>query len=448
MNPVDQAIEDGKIHTLLQTTGHTRRDEVCTAVRDLRSIKKFGNSDRVVAGVALIRSASILAKLEASVKGKAMLVKVAAKYHKQGNELLDQIIIALRNAEYEKAKDLADVLMANDSMSSPSPTPSDEPAPKLKVKLSTSKPKGKQSKLPDGDLDLKLDDEEDELDGEEELEDDEDEDASEDALEKPSDLETEPKRERKITINVTTEQLAKLIPKIIEKQEKQQTEIMSHFDKDDITVQIFDTGVKTTGKAPMPKMYVHTLNPNVSRRVKGKGHVMPRNTSTGFKIRTNRLALSTCNPNQTRLFTQKSMGGTILIDASGSMCLSDNDLYQLAEKVPAGSVAYFSGKVDGWYEKGQDWYGDLVIYSHHGKIRRDNGTKLPFRWGGNLVDYPAVRWLLQQPGPRHFICDGNYTGTDELMSMTSKLVYAAVANKTLNIYHDIPTFYEQWKKRS
>ena len=440
MNPVDQAIEDGKIHTLLQTTGHTRRDEVCTAIRDLRSIKKFIKSDRAVAGVALIRSAVILAKLEASVKGKTMLVTVAAKYHKQGNELLDQIITALRNAEYEKAKDLADVLVANDSMQgSPSQTPSDESAPtKLKVKLSTSKPEGgKQNKLPDGDLDLELDE-----DDKEEL----DEDEVEDELES-SELEPEPKRERKITITVTKEQLAKLIPKIVEKQEKEQMQIMSHYDKDDIIVQLFDTGV-VTKKTPMPIMYVHTLSPNVTRTVKGKGHVMPRSTSTGFKIRTNRLALSACNPNQTRLFTQKSTGGTILIDASGSMSLTDDQLYQLAEKVPAGSVAYFSGKIDCWFARidNDRWVGDLVIYSHHGKIRRNNGTALPFKWGGNLVDYPAVRWLLQQPGPRHFICDGFYTGSEELATMTKNLVEASVANKSLNIYHDIPTFYAEWKK--
>src|SRR5262249_8012910 len=84
-------------------------------------------------------------------------------------------------------------------------------------------------------------------------------------------------------------------------------------------------------------------------------------------------------------------GGTVVIDASGSMSPSIESLTLLARLIPTATIAYYSGG----HKKGE---GILAVFADQGK--RFNGT-LPDETllGGNNVDLPAVRWLMQHSKP-------------------------------------------------
>jgi hypothetical protein len=189
-------------------------------------------------------------------------------------------------------------------------------------------------------------------------------------------------------------------------------------------------------------MYVHTLSPNAQRRVRGRGRNIWRSAEQGIKIRANRLALNAASPfGGARLFETRHVGGTVLLDASGSMDITDKSLYEIAEKFPAGKVAYYSGVSDGWgldrhyYTREQlekTWTGNLMIYAQNGKIRKDRGTKLPKRHGGNLVDYHAILWLLKQPGPRYMMTDWGFTGP--LSEAAMKLLKSAEESKRIKVF--------------
>lgn len=96
---------------------------------------------------------------------------------------------------------------------------------------------------------------------------------------------------------------------------------------------------------------------------------------------------------------QGLFGGTILIDASGSMDEHCNmDAIRAAlEILPASTIATYSG---------QGFRGSLRILAHGGKRAVADGE-----WNGcdNLVDGPALQWLARQPGPRIWLSDGAAT---------------------------------------
>jgi len=95
-------------------------------------------------------------------------------------------------------------------------------------------------------------------------------------------------------------------------------------------------------------------------------------------------------------------GGTVLIDASGSMNATKKNLSQLCELIPTATVAFYSGG-------DSTGKGDLVIYALNGK--RYAG-ELPDKHlhGGNAVDLPAVKWLLAQQQPHTLVSDLGFCG--------------------------------------
>ena len=99
-----------------------------------------------------------------------------------------------------------------------------------------------------------------------------------------------------------------------------------------------------------------------------------------------------------RLFVRKTpreAGGTILVDASGSM--GDwNEILQWCEKAPFGTIAYYAGN-------GRS--GALYVYARNGKRAREIVNP---HMGGNTVDGPAMDWLLTQAKPRLMITDRGF----------------------------------------
>lgn len=93
-------------------------------------------------------------------------------------------------------------------------------------------------------------------------------------------------------------------------------------------------------------------------------------------------------------------GGTILVDCSGSMEWSEDDLESIIAQAPGATIALYGGYGTA--------YGELKIAVRNG--RRDPSVTGAGD-GNNLVDGPALEWLASQPGPRIWISDGRVTGT-------------------------------------
>ncbi|MEM7410156.1 MAG: hypothetical protein AAF430_07985 [Myxococcota bacterium] len=93
-------------------------------------------------------------------------------------------------------------------------------------------------------------------------------------------------------------------------------------------------------------------------------------------------------------------GGTVLIDASGSMRFRTGDLARLVDRAPGATlVAVYAG--DGAA-------GELRVVARGGRRAADEDLRLGL--GGNVVDVPSLEWLAKQPGPRIHVSDGRATG--------------------------------------
>lgn len=106
-----------------------------------------------------------------------------------------------------------------------------------------------------------------------------------------------------------------------------------------------------------------------------------------------------------RVFDQrvKKPGGTVLVDASGSMDLESSDILAILDAAPGATVAFYDGSAD--YDNA---VGELVVVARNGATAAE--TDLQPRWSGNVVDGPALEWLIQQEEPRLWVCDGGVTG--------------------------------------
>lgn len=96
--------------------------------------------------------------------------------------------------------------------------------------------------------------------------------------------------------------------------------------------------------------------------------------------------------------------GTVLIDVSGSMQMTAEDIKAMIHQAPGVTVACYSGNGDG--------AGHLTIVAAKGAM-----AELPYGWpGANEVDGPALEWLAKQAEPRVWVCDGNVTGVGDKAS--------------------------------
>lgn len=99
---------------------------------------------------------------------------------------------------------------------------------------------------------------------------------------------------------------------------------------------------------------------------------------------------------------EEHKGGTVLIDASGSMGITQNKLAEFCRSLPAATIAYYCGT--GFAN------GALYIYAKDGKRAGD----CPRIGRSNCVDNAAMTWLLAQQGPKFYITDGGFCGAGEL----------------------------------
>lgn len=102
----------------------------------------------------------------------------------------------------------------------------------------------------------------------------------------------------------------------------------------------------------------------------------------------------------------KRRGGSVLIDCSGSMALTEARLRAIIKALPLSIVAVYGGDSSSGVLRIIARRGAMVDIAH---VRRPGS-------GGNIVDGPVLRWLSSQPQPRYWYSDGYVTGAHESQS--------------------------------
>lgn len=99
----------------------------------------------------------------------------------------------------------------------------------------------------------------------------------------------------------------------------------------------------------------------------------------------------------------------IMVDGSGSMAWTDEDMQNLVTKLPAVKVGVYSGvdKVDA--PNGETVYGRICIIAKDGRFARYDGLDKECN-GSNDVDYEALQLLARWPKPRLWLSDGGVCG--------------------------------------
>jgi hypothetical protein len=100
---------------------------------------------------------------------------------------------------------------------------------------------------------------------------------------------------------------------------------------------------------------------------------------------------------------------TVLIDCSGSMTLSAEDMRGLLERAKGAAVAGYAGLPS------DNSRGRLLILARNGRVA-DAECVARLLGSGNVVDGPALQWLGRQPGNRVWISDGGVTGVGDTRS--------------------------------
>jgi hypothetical protein len=125
---------------------------------------------------------------------------------------------------------------------------------------------------------------------------------------------------------------------------------------------------------------------------------------------------------------RKKLGGTILLDMSGSMSLVPEDIVRLLRTAPLAQIAGYSAEHS---------VGTLWIMAKGGRYH--NG--IPEHPGNNVIDGPALAWLAKQPKPRVWISDGQVTGTGDGMQTHLLADAIRIVNRgDIERYHTIDAY--------
>ena len=177
----------------------------------------------------------------------------------------------------------------------------------------------------------------------------------------------------------------------------------------------------TQGTGQWGEMFMHQppLTVNLQGRLKGGRAYRPADFGYNPKY-INRYCIDK------KIFKQKQtqLGGTILIDASGSMSFDGKDILEIMQLLPAVTIAMYNGSGD---------TGDLRIIAKNGK--RVSEKYLDEHSGyGNIVDGPALEWLGTQPARRIWVSDMHVFGAH---GATAGFNLMADVNKTVRKYNII-----------
>ena len=107
---------------------------------------------------------------------------------------------------------------------------------------------------------------------------------------------------------------------------------------------------------------------------------------------------------------RRGAGGTLLIDCSGSMHIAIEYVQAIMDQRPLMSVALYASNQQDLQS------GVLVHIARNHRCVPDLEHAWKILGQGNVVDLPALQWLIKQPRPRWWVCDGVVTGRGDSTS--------------------------------
>lgn len=185
-----------------------------------------------------------------------------------------------------------------------------------------------------------------------------------------------------------------------------------------------DEETKPRGKKPEPK--VDPSDPTKKRRGPSRGAIpawgklriekLPMPDATRGNLGRKRVASDTGkNPRRMHRYftdrkvfdrTSKGMGGVVIIDASGSMSFSHEDIREIVEAAPGCTVAMYTELLR------DNTTPNLWVLAERGRICK--ADKMPGFRAGNVVDLPALKWAVSKrqrsTSPVIWVSDGVVTG--------------------------------------
>lgn len=430
---LDQALEDSRLHRFFAKTAtspyqRARRDELTTALRDLRKINRSPIL-KATASVVTLRSLAMLTACEIKPAHEKLLNSVLLKFSPDARKVFTRAIQLtehtngiVSHTDWQSARGLLERFFALDfSGCSPKPAPggdSDEES----SEESTQKTESKSDTAEESDS-LGESSE----DYGEESSDSSESDAPKDPA-KGEDSGSDSDKPSSDGASAKVEIEAPEVPKI-PKKSKPNPDLYTA----DLTPACDAPEYERMQHYFPQRIYIRRLDMEVNRIRFSLGRFTPRSATTGQHIITSKLALARVNPN-IRMFSRKiSQGGagTILIDASGSMNLPVSVLIKFLENAPALTLAYYNAPSD------HSRHGNIFIYAANGYRASLHAltASYPLYGSGNVIDYQAMAWLIKQPGPRYLVTDSRFTGPWEYaaLSLRNKLI----TSKQIVLVHTI-----------
>jgi hypothetical protein len=138
------------------------------------------------------------------------------------------------------------------------------------------------------------------------------------------------------------------------------------------------------------------------------------------------------------IFTEqgKRPGGcAVLIDHSGSMSLTMDDIEYVLSLAPGAVIGAYSGR---------STTGNLVILAKDGRRISQHDYTQNKAGGSNIVDIPALEWLCKQRGPRYWVSDAYMTGAHDHGLKPIYYEYVKKLSRKYKIYR-IPCVTEERK---
>jgi hypothetical protein len=357
---LEQGLEDARLHlNHAKTTGRVRRDEIATALRDLRRVP----TDHDLAAILSLRSAAILYGGEFYPKhdhAKQRIERMAASVAPAYMDAIGQALDQLRDEKWDEAKTTLEPFFNNSK-------PVEQPWPSIGMGEPEEGPVKEFADVSFAKLEGKL-----------------------------------------------TGEAAEMLDK---------------------------KTARMVGANRMPTLNIHQIFANAN--VPTFFGETEKHTLSGCKIDPKKLAL-VVGPAMPRIFTKTihRNGGTIVIDASGSMDLRADELLKLLVSAPLATIGFYNAFSD------REWQGNLWIFAHKGKRAVDlravkmRGVVPRGRLGmpdthdvfgtGNVVDFAVLQWLLAQPAPRYILTDGRFVGPSMVSNeAATELLVAGIARKKL-----------------
>lgn len=138
-----------------------------------------------------------------------------------------------------------------------------------------------------------------------------------------------------------------------------------------------------------------------------KGNIGKKRIASASGSRPRRIHRMMTDP-QMRIFDRKTKGngGVVIIDASGSMSFTHDQIRQMVENAPGATVAIYT-------DRNQPGLPNMWVVADKGRMV----SELPETGFGNGVDFPAIKWgttkRQKSSSPMIWVTDGGVCGKND-----------------------------------